>query len=100
VVLHEEGNDIAAGAAPETVKNALLRGHREGRLGLRVERAQPRKISPLLRQLDILAHHLLDRGSVFDLQELVFRDKSHVQLPVVSGQWPVVGRGKPGPMRF
>jgi hypothetical protein len=34
-----------------------------------------------------LPHHLLDRGGVFNLQELVFGNKSHNQLPVVSGQW-------------
>jgi hypothetical protein len=32
-----------------------------------------------LGQLDILAHHLLDGSGVFDLQELVFRDKSHLE---------------------
>ena len=86
--MHEKGKDVPADAAAETVKNALLRRHGKGRLGLGVERAQPRKISPFLRQLDILAHHLLDRGGVFDLQELVFRDKRHFscQWSVVSGQ--------------
>ena len=42
----------------------------------------PKRFLPLLRQLDILAHHLLDGSGVFDLQELVFRDKSHFQMPV------------------
>ena len=70
---------LPAGAAAETVEDALLRRHREGRLGLGVERAEPRKISPLLGQLDVLAHHLLDGSGVFDLQELVFGDKSHLK---------------------
>ena len=72
-----KGKDVAAGAAAETVENALIRRHRKGRLGLGVERAQPQEISALLGQLDVLAHHLFDGSGVFDLQELVFGDKSH-----------------------
>ena len=37
----------------------------------------PERFFPFWRQLDVLAHHLLDGGGVFDLQELVFRDEGH-----------------------
>src|SRR5208337_1603580 len=57
------------------------------------EGAQPQKVLALLGQLDVLAHHLFDAGRVLDLQELVFRDKRHGQLPVVSSQLSVFGLG-------
>ena len=94
LVLHQKGDDVAPGAAAETIKNALLRGYRERRAGVGVEGAESQKIFALLDQLDVLAHHLFDAGRVLDLQELVFRDKRHGQLPVVSGQWSVFGFGK------
>ena len=77
LVLHQEGNDVAAGAAAEAIKNALLRGDRERRAGVGVEGAESQKVFALLHQLDVLAHHLFDAGRVLDLQELVFRDKRH-----------------------
>ena len=78
LVLHQKGDDVAAGAAAEAIKNALLRGYRERRAGVGVEGAESQKILALLDQLDVLPHHLFDAGRVLDLQELVFRDKSHV----------------------
>ncbi len=78
LVQHQEGEDVAPGAAAETMKNTLLRGHRERRAGVGVEGAEAQKIFALLGQLDVLAHHLFDAGRVLDLQELVFRDKRHV----------------------
>ncbi len=79
VVLHDKGNDVAAGPAAETVENAFIRRHGEGGLGVGMEGAQAQQIFPLALQLDVLPHHLVDGGGVPDFLELVVGDIGHLK---------------------
>ncbi len=74
VVLHDEGDDVAAGLAAEAMEDAPVGGNGKGGLAVDVEGAEAREVFAPALEFDVLAHHLFDGGGFFDLQKLVFRD--------------------------
>ena len=69
ILLHEEGERVAAHAAPEAMEDALLGIHREGRGLLGVERAQALVVDPRLPQIHEAADELDDVDASADLVE-------------------------------
>ena len=90
MVLHDKGDDVAAGLAAEAVEDAPVGRNGKGGLAVDVEGAEAREVFPPALELDVLAHHLFDGGGFFDLQKLVFRDVA--PWLAFSRQQLVVGR--------